>query len=203
MTEPGIAFKIITIGDTGVGKTSILRRFVDNKFQKNYLATIGIDYKAKVININNLEIKLKIWDTAGQERFQNITGQYYKSADGIALVFDVTDSASFQKLREWMDSISANTQQNNIGLVLLGNKCDIKTRNVTTEMGNQMAQELNIKYFETSALTGQGINEAFDYLARVIMQKRGFNASGGGEPNYNKGGVNQTQKEDGCCCNII
>ena len=158
-TEPSITFKILTIGESGVGKTCILRRFVENKFLKNHLATIGIDFKTKTLNINNQEIKLKIWDTAGQERFRNITTQYYKGADGIVLVYDVTDEASYEKIRDWMDQILSNTQKDEIGLVLLGNKCDVEPRNVTEEQGLKLAEELKINYFETSALTGQGLKK--------------------------------------------
>ena len=179
-SEPSITFKILTIGESGVGKTCILRRFVENKFLKNHLATIGIDFKTKTLNINNQEIKLKIWDTAGQERFRNITTQYYKGADGIVLVYDVTDEASYEKIKDWMDQILSNTQQEEIGLVLLGNKCDMEPRNVTEDQGKKMAEELKISYFETSALTGQGIKEAFEQLTRDIMKKKGV-GDGSGE----------------------
>ena len=183
------------------GKTCVLRRFVENKFLKNHLATIGIDFKTKTLNINNQEIKLKIWDTAGQERFRNITTQYYKGADGIVLVYDVTDEASYEKIRDWMEQILSNTQQDEIGLVLLGNKCDMEPRNVTEEMGKKMAEELKVSYFETSALTGQGIKEAFEQLTRDIMKKRGV-----GEGNNDGGGLaldkgkKKKDKKDGDCC---
>ena len=200
-TEPSITFKILTIGESGVGKTCVLRRFVENKFLKNHLATIGIDFKTKTLNINNQEIKLKIWDTAGQERFRNITTQYYKGADGIVLVYDVTDEASYEKIRDWMEQILSNTQQEDIGLVLLGNKCDMEPRNVTEEMGKKMAEELKVNYFETSALTGQGIKEAFEQLTRDIMKKRGV-----GETNSDGRGLdlNKSKKKNGkndkdCC----
>ena len=108
-TDTVHCFKILTIGESGVGKTCILRRFVENKFLKNHLATIGIDFKTKNIEIDGTSIKLKIWDTVGQERFRNITNQYYKGADGIVLVFDVVDQKSFEKIREWMTQIKTNT----------------------------------------------------------------------------------------------
>ena len=198
-SEPSVTFKILTIGESGVGKTCILRRFVENKFLKNHLATIGIDFKTKTININNQEIKLKIWDTAGQERFRNITTQYYKGADGIVLVYDVTDEASYEKIRDWMEQILSNTQQDDIGLVLLGNKCDMEPRTVTEEMGNKMAEELKIDYFETSALNGQGIKEAFEQLTRIIMKKRGV-----GEGSSDLGlsldkGKKKKEKKGECC----
>ncbi len=200
-TEPSITFKILTIGESGVGKTCVLRRFVENKFLKNHLATIGIDFKTKTLNINNQEIKLKIWDTAGQERFRNITTQYYKGADGIVLVYDVTDEASYEKIRDWMEQILSNTQQEEIGLVLLGNKCDMDPRSVTEEMGKKMAEELKINYFETSALNGQGIKEAFEQLTRDIMKKRGVgetNSDGRGL-DLNKGKKKNGKKDSDCC----
>ena len=200
-SEPTMTFKVLTIGESGVGKTCVLRRFVENKFLKNHLATIGIDFKTKTLNINNQEIKLKIWDTAGQERFRNITTQYYKGADGIVLVYDVTDEASYDKIRDWMDQILSNTQQDDIGLVLLGNKCDMEPRNVTEEMGKKMAEELKINYFETSALNGQGIKEAFEYLARDIMKKRGVgDGSNDGHRMSLDMGKKQKGKKGGDCC---
>ena len=199
-SDKSVTFKILTIGESGVGKTCILRRFVENKFLKNHLATIGIDFKTKNLIINNKEIKLKIWDTAGQERFRNITTQYYKGADGIVLVYDVTDDGSFEKIRDWMAQIQANAEKDELGLVLLGNKCDVEPRVVTEEQGNKMAEELHISYFETSALTGQGIKEAFEQLARDIMKKKGVgeeNKDGRVELNNND---NKKKKEKGDCC---
>ena len=198
-SEPNVTFKILTIGESGVGKTCILRRFVENKFLKNHLATIGIDFKTKTLNINNQEIKLKIWDTAGQERFRNITTQYYKGADGIVLVYDVTEESSYDKIRDWMEQILYNTQRDDIGLVLLGNKCDMEPRTVTEEQGNKMAEELKISYFETSALNGQGIKEAFEQLTRDIMKKKGVgvgNNDGGVELKNSK---KKKGKGSDCC----
>ena len=197
-SEPSVTFKILTIRESGVGKTCILRRFVENKFLKNHLATIGIDFKTKTLTINNQEIKLKIWDTAGQERFRNITTQYYKGADGIVLVYDVTDDASYEKIRDWMDQILSNTQKDDIGLVLLGNKCDMEPRSVTEEQGNKLAEELKISYFETSALTGQGIKEAFEQLTRDIMKKKGVGENTGDVGLDLKKTKNKNGKGD-CC----
>lgn len=198
-SESSKTFKILTIGESGVGKTCILRRFVENKFLKNHLATIGIDFKTKTLNINNQEIKLKIWDTAGQERFRNITTQYYKGADGIVLIYDVTDDASYEKIRDWMEQILSNTKREDIGLVLLGNKCDMEPRAVTEEQGNKMAEELKVSYFETSALTGQGINEAFNELTRDIMKRKGV-GYGGNENLELKNNISKKKKDGNGCC---
>ena len=198
-SESSKTFKILTIGESGVGKTCILRRFVENKFLKNHLATIGIDFKTKTLNINNQEIKLKIWDTAGQERFRNITTQYYKGADGIVLIYDGTDDASYEKIRDWMEQILSNTKREDIGLVLLGNKCDMEPRAVTEEQGNKMAEELKVSYFETSALTGQGINEAFNELTRDIMKRKGVD-NGGNENLELKNNISKKKKDGNGCC---
>jgi Ras-related protein Rab-8A len=196
-----ITLKILTIGESGVGKTCVLRRFVENKFMKNHLATIGIDFKTKTVQYGGSSIKLKIWDTAGQERFRNITNQYYKGADGIALIFDVTDRKSFDKIKEWMMQIRCNTQADEIGLVLMGNKCDFESREVTPEDGEKLGQELGIKYYETSALDGKNINEAFNYLTGEIMKKKNLNvngATGGGVELNNTAGGNAGKKRN-CC----
>ena len=199
MSGDSKTFKILTIGESGVGKTCILRRFVENKFLKNHLATIGIDFKTKTLIINKQEIKLKIWDTAGQERFRNITTQYYKGADGIVLIYDVTDDASYEKIRDWMEQILANTKREDIGLVLLGNKCDMEPRAVTEEQGNKLAEELKISYFETSALNGNGINEAFESLTKDIMKRKGVD-NGANESIELKNDKKKKKKDNSGCC---
>ena len=196
-SEQNTIFKILTIGESGVGKTCILRRFVENKFLKNHLATIGIDFKTKTINIKNKEIKLKIWDTAGEERFHNITQQYYKDADGIVLVYDVTDEASYDKIRDWMDQIISNTPKDTISLVLLGNKCDFEERAVTEEQGKKLGEEFKISYFETSPLTGQGIKEAFDQLTKDIMKIRDVDNGKNTSIELKKGKIKK-EKSDFC-----
>jgi len=168
-------FKILTIGDGGVGKTSILRRYVENKFLKHHLSTIGIDFLSKTLKIKDKEIKLKIWDTAGQERYRQITSHIYKDADGIILVFDVTSEESFNQITDWMEQIKNNVSKEEINLILIGNKCDLADRMVEKERGEEMAEKLKIKYFETSALTGQGINEAFEELAKQIFRNKNPN----------------------------
>lgn len=191
-------FKILTIGESGVGKTCILRRFVEDKFLKNHLATIGIDFKTKNIIVDGVQVKLKIWDTAGQERFRNITNQYYKGADGIILVYDVTDRLSFEKIREWMNQIKQNTTENEIGLVLLGNKCDADPREIYESDGIELGKELGIQYFESSAMNNINISESFNFLAKQILSKKKIDTPTKG----NNTTLNTTQKKkkkDGCC----
>lgn len=166
--------KILTIGESGVGKTCILLRYTDNKFSKHHLTTIGIDFKTKLIKMNDKTIKLYVWDTAGQERFRNITQQYYNGADGIFLVFDVNDKESFTKISDWMRQILSCNKKDRIGLILLGNKIDTDTRVVSEEEGNNLANEYGIKYFETSALNKYNIDESFNALIKEILIKKGI-----------------------------
>lgn len=170
-------FKILTIGESGVGKTCLLIRYTENKFQKNYLTTIGIDFKSKNITLHNKSVKLKIWDTAGQERFRNITQQYYKGADGIVLVFDVTEAASFEKISDWMKQINTYTQPDKIGIVLLGNKVDMENRQVKQEQAQEVAKSFGVQYFETSAHTNFNVEESFKFLAEEIMKKKNIDLS--------------------------
>ena len=195
-------FKILTIGDGGVGKTSILRRYVENKFLKHHLSTIGIDFLSKTLKIKDKEIKLKIWDTAGQERYRQITSHIYKDADGIILVFDVTSEESFNQITDWMEQIKNNVSKEEINLILIGNKCDLADRMVEKERGEEMAKKLKIKYFETSALTGQGINEAFEELAKQIFKNKNpnENISRNISITYNKPeDALKKKKGKGCC----
>lgn len=219
--------KILTIGESGVGKTCILLRYTDNKFVKNHLTTIGkikinfffiintfsifflihllgIDYKSKNVTINNKTIKLKIWDTAGQERFRNITQQYYKNADGILLVFDVSDRSSFEKVRDWMKQIQNYTQKEQIAIVLVGNKSDVESREVYKDEGESLAKEYGVKYFETSALNNTNIEETFNHLANDIFRIKDYKEVGASSESQSKGiNLGESQggeaKKKGCC----
>ena len=171
-SESPNTFKILTIGESGVGKTCILRRFVENKFFKTHLATIGIDFRTKARKVYGKDIKLKIWDTAGQERYHNITNQIFKGSDGIILVFDVTEDNSFSKIQDWIEQVKSNVSQKEISLILIGNKCDIEERVISKEKGKELAKILNIDYYETSALNGTGINEAFEGITKTIMKRK-------------------------------
>ena len=192
-----LTFKVLTLGESSVGKTCILRRYVEGQFFKNQLSTIGIDFKSKTLQIGNHEIRLKIWDTAGEERFRNITSQYYKGAEGIILVFDLTKKESFDKINDWMKQIRVNTQSDEIAIVLLGNKKDIvNERVVSFEEGNERAGEYGIKYFETSALDGTGIDEAIQNLSEEIMKKKKIDFE---KNNFVLGKQKVVKNKDGCC----
>ena len=198
MSSEQNTFKILTIGEGGVGKTCILRRFVENKFLKSHLATIGIDFRTKIIKVYGRNIKLKIWDTAGQERYRNITNQIFKGADGIVLVYDVNNEVSYAKIKDWIEQITSNVSRDEISLVLLGNKCDIEERVISKEKGQEMADELKVKYYETSALAGTGIDEAFEGLTKEILKKKkGENGDG---RNISLSSSQKKKKEAKTCC---
>lgn len=164
-------FKLLLIGDSGVGKTCLLFRFSEDNFNQTFIATIGIDFKIRTIDIDGKKIKLQIWDTAGQERFRTITTAYYRGAMGIMLVYDVTNEKSFQNISSWVRSIKEHASRD-VDQMLLANKCDMRDKRVISpEQGQQLANELSIRYMETSAKLGDFVDEAFITLARDIKKR--------------------------------
>ena len=143
-------FKVILVGDSKVGKTSIIRRYTDNSFTTQTLSTIGSDFNYKIIQIENAIINLNIWDTAGQDKFRSLTFQYYKRASGVFLVFDVSNRKSFKGILSWLEDVKNNCPDPNIIKLLIGNKIDLK-REVEYEEANYFATKRNMSYIETSA----------------------------------------------------
>ena len=154
------------IGDSGVGKTCLLLRYANDSFSPTFITTIGIDFKIKQIHLDGKDIKLQIWDTAGQERFRTITTSYFRGAQGILLVYDVTDRGSFENIRNWVSQIRQHADLN-VNKVLIGNKCDVPQAQiaVTEEEGKKLAEEYNIPFFLTSAKKNVNVTEAFEALA--------------------------------------
>jgi small GTP-binding protein len=190
-------FKLLIIGESGVGKTCLLLRFTDDSFTANHLTTIGIDFKIKIINLDDKQIKLQIWDTAGQERFRTITKTYYKGAHGIILTYDVTDENSFKNIRNWVKQIEQNAQSN-VCKVLVGNKCDREDRKISYEEGAKLASEFKMQFFETSAKSNYNVNETFTYLTKEILNTSDPKPQQGG----NKININsdEKKKEKKECC---
>ena len=189
-------FKLLIIGESGVGKTCLLLRFTDDSFTANHLTTIGIDFKIKIINLENKLIKLQIWDTAGQERFRTITKTYYKGAHGIILTYDVTDINSFKNIRNWIKQIEQNAQ-NTVCKVLVGNKCDKNDSAVSFEEGQKLAKEYGMEFFETSAKSNTNVNETFTFLTKEIL-KNNETKTGNGTIKI-KEKDNKTEKKKNCC----
>ena len=165
--KKGPVVKLLVVGDSGAGKSSLLLRFCDDQYMPNYISTIGLDFKMKPVEIEGQTIRLQIWDAAGQERFRSIVAAYYRGAQGIALVYDLSDPESFRSVRNWMKQIESNTK-NSVDLILVGNKSDLE-RKVTTDEGKKLADEVGAPYFETSAKTGEGVNEAIRQLATMAL----------------------------------
>ena len=168
--EPEINLKILILGESSVGKTSLLLKYADGYFPTIYVATIGVEYKIKKININGADINLQIWDTAGQERFRSITKNFMKGADGIMYVYDITQKSSFDNLKSWIRSSEESTE--GFKKLIAGNKSDLEIdRVVQKESLTKYCEDKNIKGLEVSAKTGSKVNEAFETLARLIVGK--------------------------------
>ena len=154
-----LELKIAIIGDDKVGKTCFFSRYLNDVYSSNYKETIGAEFGAKSININDKIIKLYIWDTAGQEIFQALAETFYKGSKGVILMYDITNEESFKKLRDRIEELRENEPQAIIFLV--GNKCDKPNRVVAEEEGKKLAEEYNIEFYETSAKTGQNVKKFF------------------------------------------
>lgn len=172
--------KFVVVGRSGAGKSCLLLRFVDNVFNASFATTIGIDFKIKTLELpssgkNKNKVKIQIWDTGGQERFGTITKAYYRSAEAVILVYDITDKQSFNELGRWVDEIDMHTRNDPIR-ILVGNKCDMtELRQTSKEEGQQFAEPRGFQFFETSSLTGENVHEMFLNVAQQVyeIKKRG------------------------------
>ncbi|KAL8152259.1 hypothetical protein V2J09_010019 [Rumex salicifolius] len=221
-------FKYIIIGDTGVGKSCLLLQFTDKRFQPVHDLTIGVEFGARMITIDNKPIKLQIWDTAGQESFRSITRSYYRGAAGALLVYDITrqtfpfrDSLieetrreTFNHLASWLEDATKHANAN-MTIMLVGNKSDLAHRRaVSTEEGEQFAKEHGLIFMECSAKTAQNVEEAFIKTAATIYKKiqdgvfdisnesHGIKVGYGGIPGASSGRDASTS-QGGSCCTLL
>ena len=166
-------FKLILIGDVCVGKSSIMRRYIENSFTKDYRANIGVEFKVKSLVLDSKTgADLQIWDTAGQERYKTITKQYYKGSNGILLVYDITDRKTFSNLNFWIDDIKMDGPENLV-FIIIGNKSDmVDQRKVSTEEGENFAKKNGFLFKEVSALNGDNISLVFEILSRDLIRKK-------------------------------
>ena len=163
-------FKLLLIGNSSVGKSSLLFRFVENVWDDNFVPTIGVDFKLKTLEINGKKVKLQIWDTAGQERFKNITSSYYRGGNGVLVVYDITDRESFENLTSWLIEIEKNANKN-VYKLLIGNKCDLEEkRKISVQEGKEFAESNGMKFIETSAKDNTKVQEAFELLTSEIIK---------------------------------
>jgi len=164
-------FKFIIIGDAGAGKSCILHQFIENKFKKGSSHTIGVEFGSRIINISGKRIKLQIWDTAGQERYRSVTRSYYRGAAGALIVYDIANRDTYDHLINWLAD-TRTLAKADTSIIAVGNKIDLKDkRQVTFLEASRCAQENDILFLESSALTGEGIEEVFAKVARMILNK--------------------------------
>ncbi|WFD00041.1 ras GTPase [Malassezia yamatoensis] len=199
-------FKLLLIGDSGVGKSCLLLRFADDTYTESYISTIGVDFKIRTIELEGKTVKLQIWDTAGQERFRTITSSYYRGAHGIIVVYDVTDETTFTNVKQWLQEIERYACEG-VNKLLVGNKADLtSSKQVEYESAKQFADQLNIPFLETSAKDATNVEQAFLTMAKQIKQRMGAsamqnNAQGSGKSSLKVGqGQNvQAAGQGGCC----
>lgn len=164
-------FKFLVIGSAGTGKSCLLHHFIESKFKQDSNHTIGVEFGSKVVNVGGRTVKLQIWDTAGQERFRSVTRSYYRGAAGALLVYDITSRESYTALTSWLCD-ARSLASPSIVIILCGNKKDLEgDRDVTFLEAARFAQENELMFLETSALTGENVEEAFLKCARSILNK--------------------------------
>ncbi|CCH59861.1 hypothetical protein TBLA_0C00450 [Henningerozyma blattae CBS 6284] len=208
-SEYDYLFKLLLIGNSGVGKSCLLLRFSDDTYSNDYISTIGVDFKIKTIEIDGKTVKLQIWDTAGQERFRTITSSYYRGSHGIIIVYDVTDQDSFNSVKMWLQEIDRYATSSVLKL-LVGNKSDLKDKRIVEyDVAKEFAETNNMPFLETSALDSTNVEEAFLTMAKQIKEslsqqqkdERGGNGGNGGNgsDNVNLKGQSLKNQSSGCC----
>ena len=168
-----LLYKIIIIGDTCVGKSNILSRYVKDEFREDSKSTVGVELGTKFVKIKETGAKVQIWDTAGQERYRSITSSYYKGSHGCLIVYDITNEKTFENVEKWLEQAKKEAG-NDVSVILVGNKCDLEdARKITKEQGEEKAKTLNVPFFETSALSRVNVNEIFMELLNNIYERTG------------------------------
>lgn len=188
--------KLLALGDSGVGKTTFLYRYTDNKFNRKFTTTVGIDFREKRVMYTgigvdgkterNFKVHLQLWDTAGQERFRSLTTAFFRDAMGFLLMFDLTNYQSFLNVRNWMSQLQANAYCDSPDIVLVGTKADLRdTRHVHSRQARDLADRYSIPYFETSASTGVDVDKAVTTLLDLVMRRmeQSTYSGHGSEPN--------------------
>ena len=161
-------FKIMILGESAVGKTSFITKYISNKFGDRYLCTIGIDYQEKLLVKNEKVIKFQIWDTAGQERYRNLAKSYFQSSHAFIIAYDINNKKSFNNLKYWLEQINS-ISNSNVKCIIIGTKCDLEERQVDEEEGENFAKKNGYKFFETSAKLNINVTETFESLLDELL----------------------------------
>jgi len=170
--EYDFLFKIILVGDTKVGKSALMIRYVDETFTESMLSTIGVDFKMKSFTRNNKNIKIQLWDTAGQERFRSIISSFYRGAHAVIVCFDLTNRESFEHIVQWLNEIM-KYGSTNVLVILVGNKSDLKNKIIIdSDEIEKFVKDKNLKYFITSSKTGDNIDSLFDFICDELIKRQ-------------------------------
>ena len=193
-------FKVLLLGNSDVGKSSIILRYVDQTWSDIFVPTIGVDFKVKTLVIDKKNVKMQIWDTAGQERFRTVVSSYFKGSHGIFIIYDITNRESFKNLENWLGEIEKNSSEN-VLKILIGNKCDLENeRDVQFDEGQAFANRNGMQFIETSAKNNTNINEAFEALAKLMIQFSNENKFIKNETKVLKSGEGKNIKTKKKCC---
>ena len=168
--EYDMMFKILLLGDSGVGKSSLLLRYTKNQFNQDIRSTIGVEFGVKYITIDNIQLKIQIWDTAGMERYRALTSSYYKGAKGVIIVYDVCRKKSFENVDKWISDFKSKADEDAV-ILLIGNKSDlVNQREVNTEEAIDKSQKIKLAFMETSAKNNENVHKAFLTLIKEIIK---------------------------------
>jgi small GTP-binding protein len=193
--------KVITVGESGTGKSCLIRRYVENTFDDSFCPTIGVDFLFKHLTINSKSTKLQIWDTAGQERFRTIQYIYYRGAHGVLLVFDLTDFQSLERVKTWVWEVRKYAPAG-IPIYLVGNKCDLQAKRVISkEDGGKIAESFGLQYFESSSKSGENVDKIFQSLASDIVEHRYITLTN--DKPIEKIDLKKGEEREISCCSIL
>ncbi|GAA5885422.1 hypothetical protein JCM3774_005223 [Rhodotorula dairenensis] len=200
-TEYDLLFKLLLIGDSGVGKSCLLLRFADDTYTESYISTIGVDFKIRTIELEGKTVKLQIWDTAGQERFRTITSSYYRGAHGIIVVYDVTDQDTFANVKQWLQEIDRYACEG-VNKLLVGNKSDLTSKKVVDyAVAKEFADQIGVSLLETSAKNATNVEQAFLTMAKQIKDRTAASTktTEGAKVQLGAGQAVNENKQGGCC----
>ena len=199
--EVDFLFKVVIIGDSGVGKSNILKRMLNKEFDENSKSTVGVDFGTIHSKVKESKCQIQIWDTAGQERFRSITSVYYKGTHGAIIVYDITSQNSFNSIENWYNDLKSYITED-ILLILIGNKSDLKdSRIISEEVARKKAKDYNMLFIETSAKDNVCIKEAIDLLFNNLYEKHKSELSTDNQPNikFDKGNTVFREEHKSCC----